>query len=604
MSLGSNARALREQLAPFLDLKGYGREDLGKDLVSALTVTFMTIPQGVAYAIIAGLPPAMGLYASCVPTIVGALFRSSNHVVAGPTNALSLLVGTTGAAAAGLDPVSTVLLLSFLVGAMQVTAGVLRLGLLVDWISTPVVIGYITGAGILIGVGQLPSLTETAGAEGNLFEKLWGWSQHLDETNGWALLVGAIVAGSIVGLRRLDKRVPGPMVALTLATLASWLLDFEALGLRRIEDLAPVPASLPPLTLPDGEAWSFDRWLSLLPLAGAVTVLSLVESSSVARAIAARTRQRLDVNTEFSGQGLANVAAAFFGGYPVSGSLSRSALNHQSGARTRLAGVMNGLLLIPLLLFMGPAIDFAPIAALAGLLLVVAADLVDVERILQIVKARPSDAFAFGVTVLGTWILRLDQAIYVGVAVSLVLFLRRARMLTVHQIVFEPDGRVRELTLDDPDAEYLECANVKVLNVEGQLFFGAAGELQQALDEVMRDPAVRAVILRLRRAKGLDVTTIGVLEEAAGQLAAEGRHLFLVGLQDQAQTLLERTGAAELIGTDHVFPTTLRWFQAADLAMAEALEHLGDHDCGDACPLARHLAVRDITPPLDAASSG
>jgi SulP family sulfate permease len=599
VSLRSNLSTLRDQLAPFTDLAGYGRRDFTKDLVAALTVTFMTVPQGVAYAMIAGLPPAMGLYASCVPTIVGAIFRSSRQVIAGPTNALSLLVGTAGAAAAGLDPVPTVLLLSFLVGVMQVAAGVLRLGVLVDWISMPVVIGYITGAGILIGVGQLPNLTETPGVEGNLFQKVAGWGQHLADTNGWALLTGAVVALAIVGLRRFDRRLPGPMIVLAIATLASWAFDFGALGLRRIADIAPIPARLPPLTLPDGEHWSFDAWRTLLPLAGAVTVLSLVESSSVARAIAVRTRQRLDVNTEFSGQGLANLAAAFFGGYPVSGSLSRSALNHQGGARTRLAGVMNGLFLVPVLVFLGPAIDQTPVAALAGLLLVVAVDLVDVERVRKIVKARPSDAFAFVVTVLGTWIFRLDQAIYLGVAVSLVLFLRRSQMLTVHQIVFEEDGRILEMTLDDPEAPYLDCSSIRILNVEGQLFFGAAGELQTALDETIRDPRVKAVILRLRRAQGLDVTTIAVLEEAATQLAAEGRHLFVVGLRERANELLERTGATEEIGEDHVFPTTLRWFQAADQAMAEALKLVGEHECGDDCPIARHLAVQDITPPLE-----
>lgn len=588
-----------QRLAPFTDLKGYALDDLRYDFVAAVTVLFLSIPQGIAYAMIAGLPPAMGLYASCVPTIVGALFRSSRHVVVGPTNALSLLVGTAGAAAAGLDPVPTALLLAFLVGAMQLAAGLLRLGVLLDWISTPVVIGYITGAGILIGIGQLPNLTATPGADGNVLEKVTGWAQHLDGTNAWALAMAAAVAAAIVGLRRVDERLPGPMVALALATAATWIFGLhERWGLSRIADVAPVPAGLPPLTLPDGDSWSFEGAAALLPLAGAICVLSLLESASVARAIAARSRQRLDVSTGFSGQGLANIAASFFGGYPVSGSLSRSALNHQLRARSRLSGVLNGAAMIPVLLVLGPAVDWAPIAGLAGLLLIIAIDLVDVRRIRKILSARRSDAFAFGVTVLGTFLLRLDYAIYVGVAVSLIMFLRRARMLTVHQIVFEKDGRVLELALDDPHAEYLDCNRIRILNVEGQLFFGAAGELQEALDDTIRDPNVRAVILRLRRAHGIDVSTIAVLEEAASGMNADGRHLFVVGIPPQEIVLLDRTGATQKIGADHVFPKTLRWFQAADAALVEALGIVGEHECAEGCPIRRHLSVRDITPPM------
>ncbi len=575
----------------FLDLRGLTAADLRHDLLSSLTVTVLGIPQGVAYAMIAGLPPAMGLYASCVPTIIGSLFRSSRHVVSGPTNALSLLVGTAGAAAAGLDPIPTALLIAFLVGVVQTAAGVLRLGVLVDFVSIPVVVGYITGAGVLIGIGQLHHLTETPSGSGNLFMKVLGWAEHLHGVNGWALLVGLCTAAAIVALRKIDKRIPGAIVVLSLATLLSWLLDFHALGLSRVAEIAPIPVGLPPLTLP-GRDWSFDAWATVMPVAIAATVLSLVESSAVARAIATRTGQRLELSTEFLGMGLSNLTAAFFGGYTGSGSLSRSALAHISGGRTRLGPALSGVFTLCALLFLGPAINFTPLAALAGLLLVVAVDLVDVGRIRRILKARPSDAAAFVITVAGTWLLRLDYAVYLGVLTSLVLYLRRARLLSVHEIVFSGDGHVVELRFEDPTARARACSAVRLINVEGQLFFAAAGELMSVLDEVVADESARVVILRIRRARGLDITAVDALEAAADRLEASGRELFIVGVRPDALSLLERSGARARVGSDHVIATNLTFFEAAETAMRAALESVGEHPCGDDCPLQRRLDRR------------
>lgn len=580
-----------ERWFAFLDLRDAKPKEMGREVVASLTITVLGIPQGVAYAMIAGLPPAMGLYASCVPTIIGSIFRSSRHVVSGPTNALSLLVGTAGAAAAGLDPVPTALLIAFLVGVIQVGAGALRLGALVDFVSIPVVVGYITGAGVLIGIGQLHNLTGSPGASGNLFEKVWGWAHQLHGVNVWALVIGLGTAMAIVGMRRIDKRIPGAIVVLSLLTLLSWLLDFRSLGLERVAEIAPIPAGLPPLTLP-GRDWSFADTETVLPIAIAATVLSLVESSAVARALATRTGQRLVISTEFLGMGMANIAAGLFGGYTSSGSLSRSALNQLAGAKTRLAAIMSGLWTLLALLLLGPAIDYTPLAGLAGLLLVVAVDLVDVPRIRRILKARRSDAFAFLITVLGTWVLRLDQAVYLGVATSLVLYLRRAKHLAIHEVVFAEDGDPIELRFDDPSASERACKSIRVINVEGHVFFAAARELQAVLDELIGQPEVRTIILRLRRARSVDVTTLDVLEAAAERLGAEGRALYVVGHHPELQKLLESTGAVATLGEDHVIQTEMQFFTAARAAMERALEELGDeHPCAD-CPVARGLAAK------------
>src|SRR5262249_26811472 len=390
----------------FLDLRSYQPSLLRRDFLASLTVTFLDIPQGVAYALIAGLPPAMGLYAAAVPAIVGALFRSSRHVVTGPTNALSLLVGSAVAAAAareGADPLAVGITLALMVAASQLLAGLLRLDALADYISYPVVRGYITGAAILIAVGQLPNLTGSGGSSGNLAHMVTAWGRSLSHTNPLAVsfALGTIII--VVGLRRIDGRIPGSIIAMMISIGIGSVFHAYGHELQLVADLAPIPAGLPPFTVPQ-----LAHLAMLAPAAAACAVLSLVESSSVARALASRTGQRLDMAAEFAGQGLANIAAAFFGGYPVSGSLGRSALNQQTGAVSRLSAVFCGLLMIAVLLFFGPVVGKTPVASLAGLLLVLANDLIERNRIRITLRGTTSDRTAFVVTVLGTWTLSLD----------------------------------------------------------------------------------------------------------------------------------------------------------------------------------------------------
>lgn len=554
---------------PFVDLRSATKSDFRADLPAALTVTFMAIPQGIAYAMIAGLPPAMGLYAAFLPTIIGSVFRSSRHVITGPTNALSLLVGTAVAGAANVDPVSTAMLLALMVGAIQLSAGLLRLGVLVDYISTPVVVGYITGAGALIGVGQLANLTETPGGTGTIIEKIGTWASHLGDANLLPVGVGAATAVVILLLRKLRSSLPSALIALILATAASYVLDLGALGLRRVADLTSIPAGLPSVVLP-----SLDGWTVLIPIAVAATVLSLVESSAVARALAAKTGQKLELSSEFIGQGLANLAAGLSGAYPTSGSLSRSALNEQSGARTRLSGVASGLLVGVSLLFLGPVIDFTPISALAGLLLVVAVDLVDRAKIRAILVSRRSDAVAFTATVVGTWAMPLDKAIYLGVGLSLFFYLRRARLLRIQRLDWTQDGRLAEC-----DDAGVSCRAMRILQIDGQIFFGAASEMQTALENAYLDTDAQLVILRLRRALGLDMTIASLLGQAALRLLDSGRHMILVGVSAADRDLLDRTGVLEIIGAGNVYDASGQVFGGLDAAIHDAHAALEPHEC-------------------------
>ncbi len=551
---------------PVSDLRGYSFAGASKDLTSAVTMIFMAVPQGVAYALIAGLPPAMGLYAATFPAIVGSIFRSSRHVVVGPTNAISLLVG--GALAAGLDvdPVAAGVTLAVMVGVIQLGAGVLGLGALVDFISSPVVLGYITGAAILIGVGQLPNLTATEGARGTLVHRIGAWVGGLDEANLVAVAVGLGTALVIVVLRKVDRRLPGAIIAMGLATLVSYVLGLGEGGLMRVKDLSPVPVGLPPLSIPD-----LGLARALLPFAIAASVLSLVESSAVARAIAGKSGQRLDSAAEFAGQGLSNIVSGFCTGYPVSGSLSRSALNYRVGAASRLAGVYSGLMMIAVLLFLGPLVNETPIASLAGLLVIIAWDLVDRERIRATFRAGFADGITFLATLLGTWSLSLDKAIYLGVAISIVLLLRQARLLESKEVRVAEDGHLHEVgPWADDGGEEAVPSPVRIVQLEGRLFFGVEGELRSSLDDFTRDPSVRVLVVRLKRTQGMDITVANVFRELAEQLADQGRALVLAGVPKATYAVLERTGVVDTVGRSNVFPARARWFESLGAAVEHA----------------------------------
>jgi SulP family sulfate permease len=556
--------------------------ELGPDLTSAPAVLFLSIPQGLAYATIAGLPPAMGLYAAAIPAIIGSLVHSSKHIIVGPTNSLSLLVGGAILAASGHPPVDVAIALALGVAVFQLVATALRLNALVDYVSLPTVIGYVTGAGVLIAVGQLHNLTMTEGPRGRLWTTVGGWIAALPETNSLSLSIGlsTIAITVLVRLlgRKLGRRLPGAMVVLALGIAADLVFDLESRGLRVLSDLAPIPIGLPPFTIP-----SPALALELAPLAIACAMLSLVESNAGARSIAARTGQRLDTRREFLGQGLANLGAAFFGGYPVSGSLVRSALNEQSGAKTRMSGVLTGVLMLVVLLSLASLFDHTPLSCLAGVLVIVAWDLVDFKRIRKVVKTSWGDRLTFAVTMIGTWVLSLDEAIYLGVGLSLVWFLRKARLLTMRELVITPAGLLQEHPLDAALGEYRRCSSIRLIQVEGALFFGSAGELRSALDKVALEPGVRVLIVRVKRAKGLDMTVADAFGSLGAGMRERGQHLLLAGMSPDMMRVLERSGAAAELGAEQLFPTQKRWFAALEAAKQRALVLLGDthaEDCG------------------------
>ena len=566
----------------FKDLKGYGREDARGDLVAALTLMFLAVPQGVAYAMIAGLPPVMGLYAAAIPAIVGALFRSSRHVIVGPTNAISLLVGGALAVGTGADPFVLGVTLAAMVGVIQLVMGLLGLGVLIDFISAPVVLGYITGAGVLIGVGQLPNLTGTPGAQGHVLHRVTVWLEGFGALNPWTLGLALGTLVLVVALRRWNRRFPGAIAALGAGTLFSVALELPQKGVQRVVDLSAVPGGLPPLTVPDWELVS-----QLLPLAIAVSVLSLVEGCSVGRSIAGTSGQRLDNGAEFIGQGLANIAASFSGGYPCSGSLSRSTLNYQVGARTRMAGVYGGVLMLLVLLVLGPLVNQTPVACLAGLLLVIAWDLIDVTRVRMVLGGSWGDKAAFLATLFGTWAMPLDKAIYLGVAVSLLFLLKRFRFLSTSEWGRNEAGEWTSRELNEPEAVgFKRCGTLRVVGFKGRFFFGAEGALRRRVNQLLQDEDARAFVFHMDGTHGMDVSIAECLANIVERARSKGRLFFFTGVSPETFQMWERLGLLGTFGEDNVVVGRIPWEKCSDEVLYRLWETLGGGpcpSCGEAC---------------------
>ena len=545
---------MRGFATPFMNwLPGLGRRDVKADFLAALTGAVVVLPQGVAFATIAGMPPQYGLYAGMVPAIIAALFGSSRHLVSGPTTAASIVLfsALSGLAVPGsADYVALALTLTFMVGVLELTLGLARLGALVNFISHSVVVGFTAGAALLIGVKQLKYFFGVDIPSGGHFHDIFGYFLgHLGEVNPYVTGVAAVTLLSGIAIKRWLPMIPYMIGAMLVGSLASFGLN-EWLGadVTGIAVVGALPASLPPLSAPD---LTMDNIKHLAPSALAVTLFALTEAVSIGRALAARGGYRIDGNQEFIGQGLSNIAGSFFSGYVATGSFNRSAVNYSSGARTPLAAVLAGVLLMVIVVLVAPWAAYLPKAAMAGILFLVAWSLIDFKEIGHILKASRRETAVLAVTFFGALFLELEFAIFAGVLLSLVLYLERvARPRIVSRV---PDPRLpgRPFTTDD---SLPECPQVKFLRIDGSLFFGSVAHVQSRFDR-LRATAPEQKHLALV-ADGINFVDLqggeALVSEAQARREAGGA-LYLVNTKVGLWESLERCGCLDAIGSRHVF---------------------------------------------------
>jgi SulP family sulfate permease len=532
-------------------MRRYGRAQARADLAAGLTVAVVAVPQSMAYALIAGLPVQYGLYASIVPTVAASLWGSSAHLITGPTTAVSLVVmGALSPLAEAGSPayVQLAFVLALLVGGVQILMGAARLGGLLNFVSHAVILGFTAGAAVLIAGKQLPALLGLdLPSGGNFGVFLLRTVEALPRTHAPTLVLGGLTIAMVLALRRWRPGWPGALLAMAAVGGAVAGFDLDRHGVAVV---GAIPGELPPFQLPSLS--SLEAAGDLAPAAVAIALLGLVEAVSIAKSIADRTRQRLNVNQEFIAQGLANGAAAVFSGYPGSGSFTRSAVNFRSGARTPMSGLVSAAAVALTALLAAPLAATLPLAALAGVLMVVAVDMVRVEDIRRTVLATRSDATVLVVTFLATVLLHLEFAIYIGVMLSIGLHLARTSRPRIFSAV--PDPATGKLV---GSAFGETCPQMDIVHIEGSIFFGSVAYVQEDLQQRVRQNGQGfSLLLRLHQVNLLDASGVHVLEILLEEIRNQGGGLYMCGANPRVFDVIKNSGLLTAIGPAHVRPTT------------------------------------------------
>ena len=526
------------------------RDTLRGDLMASVTGAVVVLPQGVAFATIAGMPPEYGLYAAMVPAVVAALFGSSRVMISGPATPVSIVLFSalaTLAAPGGEVYVQLAITLTFMVGVLQLALGLGRLGYLVNFISHSVVVGFSAGAAIVIAASQIGAFLGIDLPRGlglpDLVTAVWQRHASIDPAT---VLVGvfSIAAGMIS--RRLLPAVPFMIVAIVAGTaLALALNEFMGASVARVSAAA---TALPPLSAPSLDLTTLR---DLAPAALALTVFALSQAVSIARSVAARTGDIVDGNQEFIGQGLSNILGSFFSGYVSTGSFNRTGVNYEAGARTPLASVFTALLLVLVLFGVAPLLSWMPKAATAGVLFLVAIGIVDVRQIRTILRTSRADTVVMSVTFVATILVSMDFAILLGVMVSLVIFLNRSSQPRV--LVRVPDPRLPHRRFAT-DPKLPECPQVKIISIDGALFFGAAFYVAERLRVMFaRNPEQKHLLVLARSIGFIDASGAEVIGREHRKRKAMGGGVYFHQLSPGARRVLERGGYLEEISADHLF---------------------------------------------------
>ena len=534
---------------------------LRADALAGVLGAVLVLPQAIAFAALAGLPPAMGLAAAVLPCIVAALAGSSRHVATGPTNATSLALGAMLVSLAAGSPaqlVALALVITLLVGLMQAGLALLRLGSLANFISPSVMLGFTTGASLLIGWYALAGLMGAGGRD----TPLMAWAGGVS----WpALGVGSLTLALALAGRRWWRQGPYMLLALLVAVGMAWALAQPAWQ-HQLAAWRPAGQALPVLRVVGDvpSAWQHGQWPridwallpKLLPMALALAIIALGQSMAIAKALAQRSGQTLDVNRECLGQGLANISAAFTSGMVVCGSMNRSLPNLEAGARTPLASVAAGLLLVLLVAVAAPLLAWIPMAGVAGLLLLVAWTLIDQAGW---VRAWRLDRTEFGIAALtaaATLVLHLEMAVLLGVMLSLVAYLWQASRPALRSMGFDlPAGQKREQVVIDGRPALPECPQLKMLRMEGAVWFGAQAHVADHLRRLREAPgAQRHLLVMAKSMNFVDLPGADLWDEECRQRRAVGGDLWFHRPRPPVLAMWQRTGFIDRLGQDHFFP--------------------------------------------------
>ena len=537
------------------------------DAMAGLLGAVLVLPQGIAFATLAGLPPEYGLYTAIIPCIVAALFGSSWHVMSGPTNANSLaLFAMLSPLAVAFSPayIQLALAVTVMVGVLQWLIGALRLGVLANFISPAVLFGFTSGAALLIAVHALPDFLGLAAAsEHSAAGVLAHVLRQLPHANPAALAVAGITLAVALGLRRFRRNWPYMLIGLAMATALAWGWSLWTAGSATpssaLRIVGTIATPWPRFEVP---RISWAQAADLVGLAFALTIVALGQAIAIARAVAQRSGQRLDANREFRGQGLSNIVGGFFSCYVSCGSMNRSMPNLEAGARTPLASVFSALLLLGLVAVSAPLLAQIPMAALSALIVLVALSLLDLARWRQLWALSRTDFSVVLATMVATVTIRLEVAILLGMLLSLMSFLYRTSRPAMRAMGFDSRGPERQFvvidTPDDPDEPQHqtlpECPQLKLLRMEGEVYFGATQHVADILHALRSQPNPQKHLLVM--AKSMNFIDLAGAELWEAELAARramGGGLYFHRPRPEVIRLWRKTGFTDVLGPEHQF---------------------------------------------------
>jgi len=529
------------------------KETLRDDFIAGITGAIIVLPQGVAFAMIAGMPPVYGLYTAIIVPIIAALFGSSRHLISGPTTAISLVVFAAISKMAepgSQEFIQLALVLTFLAGAFQFGLGLARLGVLTNFVSHTVVVAFTAGAAILIITSQMKHVMGIELARGEEFITTWRMIlSKVPDANPYVVIVGLGTLIIAIGVKALMPKLPHLLVAMVLGSVLAQFMGGAASGISFVGEM---PASFPPFQMPNLTTANIRE---LATNAFAVALLGLIEAVAIARAIGAKSNQRIDGNQEFVGQGLSNIVGSFFSCYAGSGSFTRSGLNYEAGAKTPMSAIFAAVLLLGFLLVVAPLAAYLPMPAMGGIILLVGFNLIDFGEIKNIFKVSKREITVLATTFLATLFLELEFAIYIGVFLSLIFYLQRTSQ--PHIAVMAPDT-------DTPNNHFVniarkpslkQCPEIKIVRIDGSLYYGAVDHVASFLKEISEECSQRYLLIIANGVNFIDLTGAEFIAKEAKRWRRMNGDIFISGLKRVAQDVMVDGGYRQEIGEDHFFFT-------------------------------------------------
>ncbi len=523
-------------------IPNYKRSDLSGDLSAGLIVAIMLIPQGMAYAMLAGLPPVIGLYASTIPLFIYALFGTSRQLAVGPVAMVSLLVLTgvsTFAEPGSEEYISLVLLLMLMIGIIQLLMGLFRLGFLVNFLSHAVISAFTSAAAIIIGLSQLKHLIGVKlEADKDVFKIVTEAILRSSEINVVAFSIGIVSIITLILMKRFIPKIPGPLLVVVGSILVVYLFNFQSLGVKIVGE---VPSGLPTFSMPTFE---YQAIISLLPIAITISLIGFMESIAMAKAIATKEKYKVVPNKELVALGLANTGGAFFSAYPVTGGFSRSAVNYQAGAKTPLATLVTASLVTLTLLFFTGLFYYLPNAVLAAIIMVAVYGLIDLKEAKYLFKVRSLDGITWAITFIATLVFGIEQGILIGVGFSLVVFIGRSAYPHVAELGHLKEENVYRNVLRYSNA--IVTPKVLIFRFDASLYFANMTFFENKLSERMAEkPETKWVVLDFTGVNSIDAVALHSLKELIHTYEQANITFLLAGIKGPVMDLMKKAGFTE-----------------------------------------------------------